>query len=361
MFLYISIMNVKKNHRWHFLLHVILISTLSGCASFAPPPNVLTDNIPSNDELAYPIGRELDKVSMPMYTIEPPDVLTISANRIIPKSPVKIHAGDGLQINVEGTPLEHPIRGIFVVDPGGGVNLGPSYGRVIIANNSVEEASEIVRKYLKDLRAPQVSLTVVDTPGLQAINGVHQVGPDGTVSLGIYGSIRVTGLTIPQATQKIQEHLAKDFLEDPRVAVDVYQFASKKYTVITEGAGYGDNVQSFYITGNETVLDAVAQIQGISRLSSKNIWIARPAPASSPNRCDQILPVNWEAITKGANAATNYQLMPNDRLFIEENPWIAIDSTISKITAPFERILNFTLLGSNTVQSMQRFPTGLQQ
>jgi polysaccharide export outer membrane protein len=213
MFLYISIMNVKKSYRWHFLLNIILISTLSGCASFAPPPNVLTDDIPSNDELAYPIGRELDKVSMPMYTIEPPDVLTISANRIIPKSPVKIHAGDGVQVNVEGTPLEQPIRGIFVVDPGGGVNLGPSYGRVIIANNSVEEAIEIVRNHLfRTLRQPQVSLTVVDTPGLQAINGLHQVGPDGTVSLGIYGSVRVTGLTIPQATQKIEEHLAKDFL-----------------------------------------------------------------------------------------------------------------------------------------------------
>jgi polysaccharide biosynthesis/export protein len=143
--------------------------------------------------------------------------------------------------------------------------------------------------------------------------------------------------------------------------VDIYQFASKKYTVITEGAGYGDNVQSFYITGNETVLDAIAQIQGISRLSSKNIWIARPAPASSPNQCDQILPVNWEAITKGANASTNYQIMPHDRIFIEENRLIAIDSLIAKITSPFERMFNITLLGTNTVQTIQRFPTGLNQ
>ena len=65
--------------------------------------------------------------------------------------------------------------------------------------------------------------------------------------------------------------------------------------MIVEGAGTGDGIYRFPITGNETVLDAVAQINGLQQVSSKKIWIARP----TPDPCDvQILPVDYFAVTK---------------------------------------------------------------
>ena len=60
--------------------------------------------------------------------------------------------------------------------------------------------------------------------------------------------------------------------------MDVFSYNSKYYYVITEGAGQGDGVL-VPITGNETVLDAIAQTNGTSRLSSKNMWIAHPRQA----------------------------------------------------------------------------------
>ena len=183
------------------------------------------------------------------------------------------------------------------------------------------------------------------------------VGPDGTVNLGVYGSVYVTGLTIDQARTTIEQHLAKH-LELPSIAIDILSYNSKVYYVITEGAGFGDTVVRVPVTGNETVLDAVATIGGISRVSNrKKIWIARPAPATGG--CDQVLVVDWEGITKGASTATNYQLLPGDRLFIAEDRLIAMDSAVSKMTAPFERMFGFTLLGAQTIQVLQRFPGGL--
>jgi hypothetical protein len=64
------------------------------------------------------------------------------------------------------------------------------------------------------------------------------------------------------------------------------------------------------------------------------------------------LPVDWIAITKGASTATNYQIMPGDRIFIAEDHMVATDTTLGKFLAPFERILGITLLGSETVQSV---------
>ena len=64
----------------------------------------------------------------------------------------------------------------------------------------------------------------------------------------------------------------------------------------------------------ETVLDAISQIQGLTQVSSKRIWIARPQPGGTPH--DEILPVNWQEIAKGAATAMNYQVLPGDRIFV---------------------------------------------
>ena len=73
------------------------------------------------------------------------------------------------------------------------------------------------------------------------------------------------------------------YLEAPLVSVDVYAYNSKVYYVITQGAGFGDNIQRFPVTGNETVLDAISQVQGLSRLVEQE-HLDCPA---SPAGCDQ--------------------------------------------------------------------------
>ena len=137
-------------------------------------------------------------------------------------------------------------------------------------------------------------MQLLQSTGLQPITGEHLVSPDGTVNLGTYGPVYVAGMTLDEATAAIEAQLA-NFLDNPQVSVSVFAYNSKVYYVITEGAGSGDQVARLPITGNETVLDAISQINGLSRLSSKNIWIARPTPSGAG--CDAILPVNWHEIT----------------------------------------------------------------
>ena len=128
-------------------------------------------------------------------------------------------------------------------------------------------------------------------------------------------------------------------------------YNSKVYYVITQGAGMGDNLRRFSITGNETVLDAMSQINGLSQLSSTKIWIARPAPGNV--RCDQILPVDWAAITQGGSTATNYQVLPGDRVFIAQDELVNLNNMLNKMINPFERVMGFVGLGSSTVRGFQ--------
>ena len=338
------------------LVAALLLLTSVGCNIYGRPQRTASHEATlaancDGDPAKMP-AKELAKVSLPPYVIEPPDILLIDALRIVPKPPFRIQSFDSLQVIVEGTLLEQPINGIYVVEPGGLLDLGPSYGKVAVGGKSLDEAQDAVFRHLKRvLREPQVSLTLAQAAGQQQVTGEHLVGPDGTVNLGTYGSVYVTGLTLAEAKEVIEAQLDK-FLDAPLVSVDVFSYNSKVYYVITEGAGQGDNVAKFPVTGNETVLDAIAQVNGLSKLSSKEIWIARPAPSGIG--CDQVLPVDIDAIMRGGATATNYQLLPGDRLFIAQDPWIAFNNIIEKVTAPFEQIMGSTLLGAQTVYTFQR-------
>ena len=382
----------KRWHRWnsrheqkraaghiHSLLTIGLLSALSvqmGCQALSTQDMGLSNNAVVTQDMGAaqvtnlgeeapggsivaPIQRppaELSKVSLPAYRIEPPDVLNIRAVHMAPKTPYAIQTLDILQIVVGGLPPELPIAGGYQVEANGIVNLGPSYGSVKVEGLTLDEATDaITRKLRQSVTAPQVSVTLLQMSAQQEIFGEHLVGPDGMITLGIYGQVHVTGLTVDEAREAVEEHLS-EFIDDPRVALDVLVYNSKVYYIITEGAGLGDQVVRIPITGNETVLDAVAQIGGLTRVSSKKIWIARPAPHGMG--CDQVLPVDWEAITRGAVTSTNYQLLPGDRIFVAEDRLIALDALVSKLLNPFERMFGFTLLGAQTVQTLQRFPEG---
>ena len=293
-----------------------------------------------------PIPRELSKVVLPTYTIEPPDILLVDAIHIVPRHPYHLRTLDVLGIEVGGTLPDAPISGAYPVEPGGLVKLGIQYGSVKVAGMTVEEAKDAIEEHLRNyLKEPHVWVTLVDMVGRQQIAGEHLVKPDGTVTLGSYGNVSVVGHTILGAKRAIEAHLSQ-FLENPEVSVDVFAFNSKVYYVITQGAGLGDGVFRFPITGNETVLDAISQINGLEQVSSKRIWIARPT--REPGNI-QVLPVSWDAVTAQASTNTNYQILPGDRVFIAENKLIAFDSDLGKLTAPLERIMGFTLLGTNTV------------
>jgi polysaccharide export outer membrane protein len=296
--------------------------------------------------------RELAMTTLPPYTIAAPDILTIEAIRLVPRPPYRVGTLDVLSIEItpeqEALP-DPPISGPYTVEPGGTVNLGVPYGPVPIAGLTLAEVQQRIEQHLARFRSGlRVSVTLIQFAGLQTVAGQHLVISDGTVTLGSYGSVYVAGMTLEQAKGAIEAHLSQ-FLERPEVSVDVAAFNSQKYYIITSGAGLGDGVVSFPITGNETVLDAIAQINGLTQVSSKKIWIARPQPHGPP----LILKFDWQDVTAKGLAETNYQLLPGDKIYVAEDKLVAIDTALAKIISPIERVFGFTILGTSTVNTLR--------
>jgi len=260
------------------------------------------------------IPSELHRSALPQYVIEPPDVLQVELIRAIPNDPVRIEHRDKLTINVIGTLLGQDIQGTFPVDSAGEVSLGPAYGRLKVSGLTRPEAEEAVHKFLRRvLRDPDIELQIDESRVGAGVTGQHRVGPDGFINLGIYGNVSVTGLTLRAAKKAIEKKLAQHF-RDPIVSVDIHAYHSKNYYVIVQGFDSLDGITRVPITGNETVLDALAQVAGLPLRTNAKTWIARPVPGGKSE--DVKLPIFVDKIMSGANPSLNYQVFPNDRVFV---------------------------------------------
>jgi polysaccharide export outer membrane protein len=311
----------------------------------------------------YEIPRELKKVSLPAYVVEPPDILLIEVSRGQKLANAKIRPGELLNVRVGNTlpvdtfddPVSRAFKQIddtYRVLPDGTINFGPEYGAVPVRGLTIPEARRLIELHLQQtLTTPQVLLSRSTDQADQPVTGEHLVRPDGTVSLGIYGSVYVSGSTLSSTRQAIQRHLA-GHMNQPEVYVDVLAYNSKVFYIVTDGGGAGEQVFRFPCTGNETVLDALSQINGLPTVASKkDIWIARPAPPEVGY--EQILKVDWNGIVRGGQSKTNYQLLPGDRLYVQADRLVTFDTMIARITAPLERIAGFVLLGHGTFRSVQ--------
>ena len=265
-------MGVLARSSWA-LVAVLLLAAAGGCR--LTRNQVLMSKLPPEG----PSPRELTKISLPTYVIEPPGCPVDRCREGRSQASLSHPALDTLEIFVLGTLPDQNIAGPYPVEADGTIMLGPAYGSIKVSGPDLGEAKDAIIEHLKNiLTAPEVSVSLAESAGQQQIEGEHLVGPDGTVNLGTYGSVYVAGMTISEAREAVEKHL-NEFLDEPEVSVDVFAYNSKFYYVVTEGAGLGDQIQRVPITGNETVLDAITQIGGLDRVSSKTIWIARPAPA----------------------------------------------------------------------------------
>jgi polysaccharide export outer membrane protein len=324
----------------------VFLLWMAGCASTSHVRPVVHPSLPKETAKTSPLME---------YDIGISDVLVVEAVRMVPKSPYHLQPFDGVSIMGYGEDLEdYNINTVCRIQPNGVIALPPPVGNIKVTGLTCEEVSEMILQKISDdigrvdMSVVGVSVTLEAVSGLQPVSGEHTVGADGRINLGIYGSVHVAGLTLAEAKEAIEFQLV-EYLDSPNIAVDVYSYNSKRYYVVMEGAGFGDRLIGFPYTGNETVLDAIAGINGMDRVSSKRVWIARSSPYGYGYHGSNILVVDWKGITAEAAYCTNYQLMPNDRIFIEEDKMVAWDTKLSKVIAPFERVMGFSLLGAQTV------------
>jgi polysaccharide export outer membrane protein len=282
--------NIYRRAGW---LSVLTLLATCGCQTVrTPEEKIANGNIP----------REFQKVNMPDYVLEPPDLVLVEVLEALPG---------------------RPISGERLVRPDGKISLG-FYGDVYVAGLTMAEVKEKIILHLRKFLTDE--------------------------ALGLIETDDTTG------EPKIDEKTNKPKLIEPKdsatVFCDVTAYNSKNYYVLGDVLITG----KLPITGNETVLDAINFAGGLMPTAAPaNIRLVRPAPPGAC--CEQVLPVNIAAITSGGDPTTNYQIMPNDRLIVYRDPIVRLTVFIDRLAAPFQTVLGSMLQYSFTARSVKLLST----
>ena len=191
-------------------LLALLAVALGGCIAPTTCPE-------QTDAAGSPLPRELQKVSLPDYFVEPPDILLIDALRVTPKPPYHIAAGDAVLVQYTGETFPGET-------PGWDLHGGPRWGHqpwpvlwrfrpgdrpdAQAGAGGSSDAPEEDHQTGRSQGWPGDSVT--GPIARLAADPRRTLGaPDGTVSLGTYGKVRVTGMTLDETKEAIEDHLSR--------------------------------------------------------------------------------------------------------------------------------------------------------
>jgi protein involved in polysaccharide export with SLBB domain len=153
-----------------------------------------------------------------------------------------------------------------------------------------------------------------------AINGLYQVGPDGTIQLVGEGRVQVGDKTLDEARQMLRSVLSVAY------AVQAIELTPYEFYMVRVQENEVRRVIRVPLKDGITVKDA---LQGAPPLADKLIWISRPSRPDQNSVGNETLRVDWRAITHG-DAATNYKMRCGDYLFVAGRPI----STLQRLLDP---------------------------
>lgn len=114
----------------------------------------------------------------------------------------------------------------------------------------------------------KVSFSVYNNPDLSS---TVQVGKNGKVNFSLIGDIQAAGLTVSELTDQVTQLLAKDYIVDPQVTIEVVEYSSQ-WAYVT---GQVRNQVRIPLKGNTTLKDAIAEAGGLFFDSGQDIIISR--------------------------------------------------------------------------------------
>jgi polysaccharide export outer membrane protein len=98
------------------------------------------------------------------------------------------------------------------------------------------------------------------------LTSISRIGKDGSINVPLIGSVNVASNTLEKATTIVRDLLAKDFLVDPQVNLNVTEFAKRHFTVL----GQVQHPGAYDMPADEGVslLQAIATAGGYTRIAN---------------------------------------------------------------------------------------------
>ena len=180
------------------------------------------------------------------------------------------------------------------------LSTGPS-----VSTNSVTAPSGYVLS-----ANDQVAVEVFGEDDLRT-NG--RLNAEGNLSLPLLGSVHLSGLSLTQATARVTELYARDYLVNPKVNVMLVSYAKRRFTMLGQVNRPGSFEMPDGSPGGIDLLEAVAMAGGYTRIAAPERITVRRHGANG----DEVLKVDGKRLARGA--ANNFKVLPGDTITVGES------------------------------------------
>ena len=137
------------------------------------------------------------------------------------------------------------------------------------------------------------------------------IDKNGMVMLPLLQQVKLSGMTVKDATTKIQQLYDKDYLVNPQINLIIEQFAARRFSVM----GQVQKPGTFDFPQNESVnlLEAISMAGGYTRLGAPSKVRVR----RTENGVEKTFHLNAEEMSKDSKKK-NFDILPDDIIDVDE-------------------------------------------
>lgn len=146
------------------------------------------------------------------------------------------------------------------------------------------------------------------------LTAVSRIGKDGSITMPLIGSVKVVSNSLENATIIIRDLLAKDYLVDPQVNLNVTEFAKRRFTVL----GQVQKPGTYDMPADEavTLLQAIATAGGYTRIANSHRITVQRAEKTGK----KLIRLDAEAMAADKNSKP-FQVLADDVIVVGEK-WL---------------------------------------
>lgn len=143
--------------------------------------------------------------------------------------------------------------------------------------------------------------------GDDAISGTYRIGPDGDITVPLFGTLELSGKTRDEAARYVEDVLGESYL-DPHATIVVKEFNNNNVFLLGAFQWPGE----YKLENQATLLQALSLAKGFLKEADRSaLTITRGE--------DTAMRINLDDLLLRGNRSLNVRLEPGDVLFLPEN------------------------------------------
>lgn len=177
-----------------------------------------------------------------------------------------------------------------------------------------------------------ISITVFGEPEL---SGDYELNEKGEIKFPLLNEVLLLGLTIQEASKKIEDLLKVSYFQNPQVSITVKEYKSYWVNVIGEVKITGKK----YLKQRSTVLDVISECGGMTQEAGDRITVQRKKNDKESN----IIQLTLKDLTEPKSDYYNFKVESGDTIIVHQKPYFYIQGEVVH-PGKYELVDNLTLL-----------------